>query len=87
MFWFNIDGIEIGWTYQHIDWPTYMVKEILPDATWYEISWKIWKTVKYEQLEAWKSYPSGTIWTRKLEDFLWIVEVEGQVKRIFELIS
>lgn len=81
-----INDILIGWTYKHIDWPKYKVYEILPDATWYETTWGIWKSVKYEQLDAWEAYPAWTIWVRKIEDFLGTVEVEGQQKNIFELI-
>ena len=79
--------ILIGEIYRHIDWPRYRVDEILPDATWYETTWKIWKSVKYEQLEAWGAYPSWTIWVRRVEDFLDTVEIDGQPRKIFEFIK
>ena len=77
-----IDGI-----YTHIDWPRYKVKEILPDATWYESSWNVSKSVRYEQLDAWDSFPVWTIWVRKVEDFLWTVERGGEQIKIFELVN
>lgn len=81
----DINDVVIGWVYKHIDWPIYKVYEILPDATGYESSGSIWKSVRYEQLEDWASYPAGTIWVRRLEDFLGTANRGGEEKDIFEL--
>lgn len=80
-------NIVIGWIYGHIDGPRYKVEGFFPDATWYESSWKVSESVRYEQLDAGESFPAGTIWVRKVEDFLWTVEVDGEQKQIFELID
>ncbi len=82
----NLDII-IGGIYKRIDWLRYRVEEIHPDATWYETTWKLSKSVRYEQLDASASYPSGTMRVRKIEDFLDTVEVDGQQRNIFELIK
>lgn len=46
----------------------YIVLGIHPDATLYEETGKVERTVRYMQLYT-GSYPRGTIWTRELGDF------------------
>ncbi len=74
--------------YKHFpDWGIYRVDNVKLDATGYEETWKIWKTVLYTQLTDGEKYLAWTEWTRKLEDFVnGVVKINWEVKDKFELI-
>lgn len=82
----NEREIVIGGRYRHIEGTEYTVEEVILDATNYEETGKLEKTVTYTQQVA-GHYPVGTKYARRLGDFLGQTEHNGEMVNKFELVS
>ena len=79
--------IVIGGRYKYYVPPTeYIVNEVIMDATNEEATGKLPKTVIYTQVVA-GIYPTGTRYSRQLEDFLSQIDRDGKVVNKFELVD
>ena len=77
--------IKTGTTYLHVpSGKRYRVIDLLPDATGYEKTHEVGESVRYEQLDDGEKFPAGTIWVRRVEDFLGKTIVDGREVNIFE---
>ncbi len=74
-----------GDTYEHCMGGTYRVIDFGQDATGYEETGAVTRTVVYEQLSNGKAYPAGTVWTRSLHEFInGTTEIDGELVPIFK---